>query len=63
MKKVVSITVENLLPNGKHVRVNDFSELNSELESGWKIVSTEIVNSNSHSFFTIIYLLEKELES
>jgi hypothetical protein len=64
MKKVVSVTVLNLMGNSSKEYVHrEFEELNEFLESGWVIHKQELVNSLNNSCFSIIYVLEKQLVS
>ncbi|MFT5212502.1 MAG: hypothetical protein ACI9WV_000209 [Patiriisocius sp.] len=64
MKKVVSVTVLNLMGSSSKEYVHrEFEELNKLLESGWVIHTQELVNSLNNSCFSIIYTLEKELDS
>tara|TARA_R110000787_G_scaffold41071_12_gene101599 strand:+ start:2611 stop:2793 length:183 start_codon:yes stop_codon:yes gene_type:complete len=60
MKKVLSITVKNLVGSTvKGYNIIEFTELNDFLNDGWSIHSTETINSNTVSVFSIIYTLKK----
>lgn len=60
MKKVLSITVKNLVGSGsKEYKSREFTELNELLNDGWNIHSTETINSNTTASFSVIYTLKK----
>ncbi|MBU3011112.1 hypothetical protein KO506_06840 [Polaribacter vadi] len=60
MKKVISVTVNNSLEMDQNERTTEFKEINEHLEKGWVIDSTETINSNTISNFTVLYTLRDQ---